>query len=165
MSEPDAAEEYADFAAEIADQIESFLVALREIARGEDTGSTLSLLLLEISQLALPGAARRHQRCRPGRTLRARHGTRSDVEELRERLARLLAPVDDYVEIVDPMDPDRGADGFLISGDLASIASAFNTAWRTTTTGEHSRRCGGGSSPTCRRGGQPAAGSFEPCTR
>ena len=41
MSEPDAAEEYADFAAEIADQIESFLVAVREIARAEDTGSTL----------------------------------------------------------------------------------------------------------------------------
>ena len=55
MSEPDAAEEYADFAAEIADQIESFLVAVREIARAEDTGSTLSLLLLEISQLALAG--------------------------------------------------------------------------------------------------------------
>ena len=46
MSEPDAAEEYADFAAEIADQIESFLVAVREIARAEDTGSTLRARLL-----------------------------------------------------------------------------------------------------------------------
>ena len=55
MSEPDAAEDYSEFAAEIADQVESFLVALREIARGDDPGSTLSLLLLEVSQLVLAG--------------------------------------------------------------------------------------------------------------
>jgi hypothetical protein len=124
MSEPDAAEEYADFAAEIADQIESFLVAVREIARAEDTGSTLSLLLLEVSQLALAGGRLGAiSDVVPDERFEPDAGPDPDVEELRERLARLLAPVDDYVEIVDPMDPGRGAGGFLISDDLASIAS------------------------------------------
>ena len=124
MSEPDAAEEYADFAAEIADQIESFLVAVREIARAEDTGSTLSLLLLEVSQLALAGGRLGAiSDVVPDERFEPDAGPDPDVEELRERLARLIAPVDDYVEILDPMDPGRGAGGFLISDDLASIAS------------------------------------------
>jgi Domain of unknown function (DUF5063) len=124
MSELDAAEEYAEFTAEIADQIESFLVALREIARAENTGSTLSLLLLEVSQLALAGGRLGAiSDVVPDGRFEPDAGPDPDVEELRERLAHLLSPVDDYVEIVDPMDPERGADQFLISDDLASIAS------------------------------------------
>lgn len=117
-------EEFADFTAEIADQVESFLVAVREIARGDDPGSTLSLLLLEVSQLALAGGRLGaisdvipHERFEPD------PGPDADVEELRERLAELLEPVDDFVEIIDPVDPARGADGFLLSDDLASISS------------------------------------------
>ena len=51
----DHTDDYGDFVVEIADQVESFLVALREIARGADPDSTLSLLLLEVSQLLLAG--------------------------------------------------------------------------------------------------------------
>jgi hypothetical protein len=124
MSEPGAAEDYAEFAAEIADQVESFLVAVREIARGDDPGSTLSLLLLEVSQLALAGGRLGAiSDVVPEERFEPDPGPDSDVEELRERLAELLEPVDDYVEIIDPMDPARGADGFLLSDDLASIAS------------------------------------------
>ena len=43
--------ELEDFAQQIADQVESFLVALREIARENDAGRAISLLLLEISQV------------------------------------------------------------------------------------------------------------------
>ena len=45
-----------DFAQQIADQVGSFLLALRAISRGEATGgSAISLLLLEVSQVLLAG--------------------------------------------------------------------------------------------------------------
>lgn len=118
------AEDYADFTAEIADQIESFLVALRAIARGEDPDSTLSLLLLEISQLLLAGGRLGAiTDVIPEERFEPDAGPDPDVEELRDRLAGLLKDVNPYVEIVDPIDPDRGVEGFLLSDDLASIAA------------------------------------------
>jgi hypothetical protein len=45
-----------DFAQQVADQIESFLLALRAIAREGNGASAVSLLLLEISQVLLAGA-------------------------------------------------------------------------------------------------------------
>jgi Domain of unknown function (DUF5063) len=116
--------EYAEFTEEIADQVESFLVALREIARGADPGSTLSMLLLQVSQLALAGGRLGAiTDVVPDQRFEPDAGPDADVEELRERLAVLLEPVDDYVELIDPVDPARGADSFLLSDDLASIAS------------------------------------------
>ena len=48
-----------DFAQQIADQVESFLLALRAIARGDATGGqAISLLLLEVSQVLLAGSLR-----------------------------------------------------------------------------------------------------------
>ena len=44
-----------EFTAEIADQIESFLIALGAVARGDFPGGSLSMLLLEVSQLMLAG--------------------------------------------------------------------------------------------------------------
>ncbi|WP_166347690.1 DUF5063 domain-containing protein [Phytoactinopolyspora limicola] len=123
-AEAGTGDEYAEFGAEIADQVESFLLALREIARGDDPASTLSLLLLEVSQLALAGGRLGaisdvvpHGHFEPDA------GPDADVDELRERLAKLLDPVDPYVEVVDPIDPDRGVTGFRLSDDLASIAA------------------------------------------
>src|SRR5690606_10335779 len=116
--------EYAEFTDEIADQVESFLVALREIARGTDHGSTLSMLLLQVSQLALAGGRLGAiTDVVPDQRFEPDAGPDADVEELRERLAALLEPVDNYVELIDPIDPARGADSFLLSDDLASIAS------------------------------------------
>ena len=48
--------ELEEFAGQIADQIESFLVALQAIVRDEDGGRAISLLLLEVSQVLLAGA-------------------------------------------------------------------------------------------------------------
>ena len=45
-----------DFAQQIANSVESFLLALRAIARENDVGSAIPLLLLEISQISLAGA-------------------------------------------------------------------------------------------------------------
>lgn len=123
-AELNPAEDYADFAAEIADQIESFLLAVREIARGTDPGSTLSLLLLEVSQLALAGGRLGAiNDVVPEERFEPDAGPDADVDELRERIAALLSPVDGYVEVVDPVAPERGATGFRLSDDLASIAS------------------------------------------
>lgn len=117
-------DEITQFAAEIADQIESFLVAIREIARGADPGSSLSLLLLEVSQLALAGGRLGAiADVVPEERFEPDAGPDADVDELRERLAALLEPVDGYVEVIDPVDPARGVIGFRISDDLASIAS------------------------------------------
>ncbi|PZF83608.1 DUF5063 domain-containing protein [Jiangella anatolica] len=119
----DRATEYGDFAAEIADQIESFLLAVREIARGADPGSTLSLLLLEVSQLCLAGGRLGAiSDVVPDERFEPDAGPDADVDELRLRIAALLEPVDGYVEVVDPVDPERGATGFRLSDDLASIA-------------------------------------------
>ncbi|RIQ21040.1 DUF5063 domain-containing protein [Jiangella rhizosphaerae] len=119
----DPAVEYGDFAAEIADQIESFLLAVREIARGADPGSTLSLLLLEVSQLCLAGGRLGAiSDVVPDERFEPDAGPDADVDELRLRIAALLEPVDGYVEVVDPVDPERGATGFRLSDDLASIA-------------------------------------------
>ncbi|MBB5787491.1 DUF5063 domain-containing protein [Jiangella mangrovi] len=119
----DPATEYGDFAAEIADQIESFLLAVREIARGADPGSSLSLLLLEVSQLCLAGGRLGAiSDVVPDERFEPDAGPDADVDELRLRIAALLEPVDGYVEVVDPVDPERGATGFRLSDDLASIA-------------------------------------------
>ena len=44
-----------DFAVQIADQIESFLVAVTEVAKGDEPDSAVPFLLLEVSQLLLAG--------------------------------------------------------------------------------------------------------------
>lgn len=117
-------DELAGFSAEIADQVESFLLALREIARGEDPSVALSLLLLEVSQLALAGGRLGAiTDVVPDERWEPDAGPDADVDELRERLAALLDGVDEYVEVVDPIDPARGVTAFRISDDLASIAS------------------------------------------
>ena len=48
-------DDLGDFTIEIADQVESFCVAVREIAAAEDPDYAISLLLLETSQLLLAG--------------------------------------------------------------------------------------------------------------
>lgn len=122
--EVDPAEEYGEFAAEIADQVESFLLAVREIARGVDPGSTLSLLLLEVSQIGLAGGRLGAiSDVVPEERFEPDTGPDADVDELRERLAALLDPVDGYAEIIDPVDPARGVTGFRLSDDIASISS------------------------------------------
>ena len=44
-----------EFTGQVAEQIESFLIALGAVARGDMPESALSILLLEVSQLMLAG--------------------------------------------------------------------------------------------------------------
>ena len=51
-----SAQDPDDFAVQIADQVESFLVAVIEVAKGDEPDSAVPFLLLEVSQLLLAGS-------------------------------------------------------------------------------------------------------------
>jgi hypothetical protein len=116
-----------DFAQQIADQVESFLIALRAIARGEAAdGQAISLLLLEVSQVLLAGGRLGvHEDFTPADEYEPDVGPDPDLDALRLRLAVLLEGVDAYTEVFDPyVDPPELAPS-LLSDDLTSMASAL----------------------------------------
>ena len=116
-----------EFAQQIADQVESFLLALRAIARGEATGGeAISLLLLVVSQVLLAGGRLGVQAdFQPAEEYEPDPGPDPDLDEMRHRLAVLLGGVDAYTEVFDPyVDPPELVSG-LLSDDLTSIASAL----------------------------------------
>lgn len=115
-----------DFAQAIADQVGSFLLALREISTGEDPGSSISLLLLEVSQVLLAGGRLGvHEDFQPSEEYEPDPGPDPDLDALRLRLAVLLESVDAYTEVFDPyVDPPELVSS-LLSDDLTSIASSL----------------------------------------
>ena len=116
-----------DFAQQIADQVESFLLALRAIARGDATGGqAISLLLLEVSQVLLAGGRLGvHTDFLPADEYEPDAGPDPDLDAMRLRLAVLLEGVDAYTEVFDPyVDPPELVSS-LLSDDLSSIASAL----------------------------------------
>ncbi len=97
-----------DFAVQIADQIESFLVAVTEVAKGDEPDSAVPFLLLEVSQLLLAGGRLgAHEDIVPDERYEPDLGPEPDVDELRENLARLLDPIDVYSEVFDPYEPRK----------------------------------------------------------
>ena len=117
--------ELEDLAQGIADQTESFLLAVREIARSGDPGPAVPLLLLEVSQLLLAGARLGVQMdFVPSEQFEPDAGPDPDLDEMRERLATLLEGVDDFTEVFDPyVDPPELVSSRL-SDDLADIAAS-----------------------------------------
>lgn len=113
-----------EFTVDVADQIESFLIALGAVARGDFPGGTLSILLLEVSQLLLAGG-------RLGAVVdvvpKERYepdvGVDPDADGLRERLAELIGPADDYVEVFDPYIRDGEIVHSRLSDDIADVAA------------------------------------------
>jgi hypothetical protein len=119
--------ETEEFAQGIADQVESFLLAVREIARGEATdGQAISLLLLVVSQVLSAGGRLGVQAdFSPVEEYEPDPGPDPDLDEMRLRLAVLLEGVDAYTEVFDPyVDPPELVSS-LLSDDLTSIASAL----------------------------------------
>jgi hypothetical protein len=119
--------ELEDFAQQIADQVESFLLALQAIARGDATGGrAISLLLLEVSQVLLAGGRLGvHTDFTPADEYDPDAGPDPDLDAMRLRLAVLLEGVDAYTEVFDPyVDPPELVSS-LLSDDLTSIASAL----------------------------------------
>ena len=121
--------ETEEFAAQIADQVESFLLALQAIAREADGGRAISLLLLEISQVLLAGARLGAQRdFTPRAEYQPDVGPEPDIDEMRLRLASMLDCVDTYSFVFDPYVPEV-VDSQL-SDDLASIATDLENGLR-----------------------------------
>ena len=114
-----------DFAQQIADQVESFLVALQAIARDEDGGRAISLLLLEVSQVLLAGARLGVQSdFTPAEEFQPDAGPDPDLDPMRLRLARLLDGVDMYAEVFDTYGEPEIVTSML-SDDLTSIATSL----------------------------------------
>jgi len=116
--------ELEDLAQAIADQGESFLLAVREIAREGDRGTVVPLLLLEVSQLLLAGARLAVQTdFLPAEQFEPDAGPDPDLDILRARFRELLEGADEFTEVFDPyIDPPELVSS-SISDDLADIAA------------------------------------------
>ncbi|MEI5676222.1 MULTISPECIES: DUF5063 domain-containing protein [Nocardioides] len=111
-----------DFAQQIADQVESFLVAIQAISRDEEGSGAISLLLLEVSQLLLAGARLGAQAdFEPDQEYQPDVGPDPDLDAMRLRLATLLGPVDTYSYVFDPYVPEL--DTANLSDELTSVAT------------------------------------------
>lgn len=110
------------FAVQVADSIESFIVAVTEVARGDEPDSAVPFLLLEVSQLLLSGGRLgAHADIVPDERYEPDTGPDLDVDELRERFATLLDPVDVFSEVFDPYEPRKAPVPCRISDNLADI--------------------------------------------
>jgi len=118
-----------EFAVQIADQVESFLLALKAVATEGDAGRGISLLLLEISQLLLAGARLGAQvDFTPTTDYQPDVGPEADLDELRLRMAELFGGVDTYSFVFDPYDPEQVES--LLSDDLTQIAADLENGLR-----------------------------------
>jgi hypothetical protein len=125
MTESDA----EDFAQQIADQVESFLVALKAIAAAGNGGTAISLLLLEVSQVLLAGARLGAQQdFEPTGEFQPDVGPDPDLDEMRLRLAQMLGNVDTYSFVFDPYLPEVVES--QLSDDLTSVASDLENGMR-----------------------------------
>jgi hypothetical protein len=119
----------AEFASQVAAQIESFLIAVREVAREGNGSRAVSLLLLEISQVLLAGARLGAQMdFQPRQEYQPDVGPEADIDELRLRLAQMLDSVDTYSFVFDPYVPEVVVS--QLSDDLASIVTDLDNGLR-----------------------------------
>ncbi|MEU6122119.1 DUF5063 domain-containing protein [Streptomyces sp. NPDC047123] len=113
-----------DFAVQISDQVESFIVSVKEVAKGDEPDSAVPFLLLEVSQLLLAGGRLgAHEDIVPEERYEPDLGPEQDVDDLRERLAALLDPIDVYSEVFDPYEPRKAPVACRISDDLADVVA------------------------------------------
>ena len=117
-------EDLSDFTAEIADQVESFVVAVREIAAGQSPDHAISLLLLEVSQLMLAGGrlGAIHDVV-PKERFEPDTGLDADVEGVRDSLGNLLEPIDEHAALFDPYSAEPEVFTSRISDDVADVMS------------------------------------------
>ncbi|WP_202863094.1 DUF5063 domain-containing protein [Ornithinimicrobium murale] len=115
--------ELAVLAEETAREAGTYLVALRELASGGRPDTALPLLLLATTQLQAAGARLGAMvDVVPHDQFEADAGPEANVEGVRNGLHDLLAGVDDYVEVEDPVTSGEVVHG-LISDDLTQVAS------------------------------------------
>ncbi|GAA1931859.1 DUF5063 domain-containing protein [Nocardioides marmoribigeumensis] len=119
-------EELVDFAQTIADQVESFLIAVQAVSRGEEGGSAVPLMLLETSQLLLAGARLGMQ---VDFELQEEYepdaGPDPDLDAMRHRLGVLFEDFDAFTVVFDPYAETPEVVPTLLSDELTSIATAI----------------------------------------
>ncbi|MGH3496117.1 MAG: DUF5063 domain-containing protein [Nocardioidaceae bacterium] len=112
-----------DLGSSVADQVESFLLAVRAIAGSGDAARAVPLLLLEVSQLLLAGGRLGVQTdFVPSEQYEPDPGPDPDLDEVRAALAQLLGHADDYIEVFDPYDRRPELVPSRISDDICAIA-------------------------------------------
>ena len=122
-------DELVEFAMQIADAFESFLLAVRAVAGADDDGRAIPMLLLELAQVSLAGARLGAQDdFWPATEHQPDVGEDADVEQLRMRLADILGPVDTYGLVLDPYVPELGES--QLSDDVATIAGDLENGLR-----------------------------------
>ncbi len=114
--------ELEEFAQQIADAVESFLVSLQAMSREENPGTVVPLLLVEVSQILFAGARLGAQRdFTPSQEYQPDVGPDPDLDSMRLRLAELLEPVEIYTYNFDVYLPEIIE--ARLSDELSSIAA------------------------------------------
>jgi hypothetical protein len=122
MTQPGLGPELEEFAQQITDAVESFLLSVQAMSREENAGTVVPLLLVEVSQILFAGARLGAQRdFTPVEQYQPDVGPDPDLDAMRLRLARLLDPVDTYTYNFDPYAPDIVE--AQLSDDLTTIAA------------------------------------------
>ncbi|HEU4947019.1 MAG TPA: DUF5063 domain-containing protein [Kribbella sp.] len=123
-------EDLTEFAEQIADQIQSFLISVRDIAaqpdeEGVDEGlASLPYLLLEVSQLLLAGGRLgAFEDFVPDERFESDAGPDPDLDAMRARLAVLFEGLDEYAEVFDPYGAPPEITVNRLSDDLTAIAN------------------------------------------
>ena len=121
MTDTELAPELEEFAQQIADAVESFLLALQAMSREENPGTVVPLLLVEVSQILFAGARLGAQRdFTPSAEYQPDVGPDPDLDAMRLRFARLLDSVDTYTYNFEPYAPEIVE--AQLSDDLTAIA-------------------------------------------
>lgn len=122
----DVPSDLEDLAQGVADQVASFLIAVRELAHRGDSGTAVPLLLLEISQLLLAGARLGVMTdLVPREQYEPETGPDPDLDHIREELGGLLGAADEYVEVFDPYADPPDLVPSRISDDVTAIAGSL----------------------------------------
>jgi len=123
-------EDLTEFAEQIADQVRSFLISVRDIAAqpdedGVDEGlASLPYLLLEVSQLLLAGGRLgAFEDFVPEERFESDAGPDPDLDAMRDRLAVLFEGLDEYAEVFDPYAAPPEITVNRLSDDLTAIAT------------------------------------------
>lgn len=117
-------DDLGDFTREIADQVESFVIAIREIAAADDPDFAISLLLLEVSQLLLAGGRLGAiSDVVPDERFEPDAGFDPDVDGLRHSLANLLEPIDEHATLFDPYAAEPELITSRLSDDIVDVTS------------------------------------------
>ena len=105
-----------------AQEASIFLTSVTEVASGTSPATALPVLSLALSQVIAAGVRLGAiQDVVPDERFEADPGYDEDVDPLRDGLANVLAGVDEYVYVLDPLTSTERASG-TISGDVADVA-------------------------------------------